>query len=39
MDVKVDELQTGLKKGIYQENNEWQMINVTASREEVSSGR
>ena len=34
--MEIDESETGIKKDIYQNNTEWDMLNVTVERIEVS---
>lgn len=36
LDMVVDHSETGVKKGTYQNNTEWEMMKVTVERKEVS---
>ena len=35
LDITIQESETGVKEDIYQNNTEWEMLNVTVTREEV----
>ena len=36
LDIEIDESETGAKGDIYQNNTEWEMVNVSVKRKEVS---
>ena len=38
LDIEIDPSETGVKEDIYQNNTEWEMMNVTVERKEVSVG-
>lgn len=35
LDITIEESETGVKEDIYQNNTEWEMLNVTVTRKEV----